>query len=547
MSSQSGPITGTKQEISVISVIWPWIAIIMVIITAAIIRGRLLSVPLERDEGEYAYIAQQMLNGIPPYVSAYSMKLPGIYLVYAIIIMLFGQTHIAVHLGLLICNAATIFIIFLLAKRCFGVIAGVMAGGAFAAISLASQVIGLSANAEQFVILPAILGLFLFCSSDKNGYIRLLIAGLLLGFAFITKQHGIFFAVFGSLYLLYSCLRQRPIQWLKLIISQIIFYSAVIVPFIAVCLFYWFYGIFDKFWFWTFTYAHKYTTNLSLSIGWTILNDHIRPIIKESYPVWLLAVIGIVAVITVKRHRQWVVYAIGLFVFSFLAVCPGFYFRGHYFIFLLPALAILAGAGLAAIDVLFQKMFPFILRVVATGMIGLIVIGYTLYDQREYLFNLSPDDVCREVYGANPFPESLRIAEFIRNNSDQNDTVAVFGSEPQIYFYSGRSSATSYIYMYPMMELHSFAGNMQKDVITQIETAKPDFIIFVRVSTSWLARPESNKDIFQWFPQYVADSYDTVGLIDIPSSGTATYYWGRNANDRKPVSPFWVKVYKRRQ
>jgi 4-amino-4-deoxy-L-arabinose transferase-like glycosyltransferase len=238
MSSQSGPVAGTKQETSAISIIWPWITIILVIITAAVIRSRLLPVPLERDEGEYAYIAQQMLKGIPPYVSAYSMKLPGIYLVYAIILMFLGQTHNAVHLGLLIYNAATIFTIFLLAKRCFGAIAGVMAGGAFAVISLASGVTGLSANAEHFVILPAILGLFLLFSSDKNGYIRLLIAGLLLGFAFITKQHGIFLAVFGSLYLLYSSLLQKPIRWFKVIVSQAVFYIAVIVPFIAVCLFY---------------------------------------------------------------------------------------------------------------------------------------------------------------------------------------------------------------------------------------------------------------------------------------------------------------------
>ena len=114
-----------KQVTVCLSRIWPWVAIIAVIIAAAVIRSRLLSVPFERDEGEYAYIVQQMLKGVPPYISAYSMKLPGIYVVYALIMTLFGQTHTGIHLGLLIFNAATIFAVFLLAKKLFVLIAAV--------------------------------------------------------------------------------------------------------------------------------------------------------------------------------------------------------------------------------------------------------------------------------------------------------------------------------------------------------------------------------------------------------------------------------------
>jgi len=46
-------------------------------------RLRLLNFPLERDEGEYAYAGQLMLQGIPPYQLAYNMKFPGTYAAYA--------------------------------------------------------------------------------------------------------------------------------------------------------------------------------------------------------------------------------------------------------------------------------------------------------------------------------------------------------------------------------------------------------------------------------------------------------------------------------
>lgn len=56
------------------------------------------------------------------------------------------------------------------------------------------------------------------------------------------------------------------------------------------------------------------------------------------------------------------------------------------------------------------------------------------------------------TYGLNPFPESLEIGRFIRENSAENDRIAVIGSEPQIYFYSDRRAATGHIYTYALME-----------------------------------------------------------------------------------------------
>ena len=103
-------------------------------------------------------------------------------------------------------------------------------------------------------------------------------------------------------------------------------------------------------------------------------------------------------------------FVVGLLIFSFMAVCPGFYFRGHYFIIMLPAVAILGGAGLAVLTLIFQDnaIFP---RVVMTIVVGSIAVGFPMYNQRFYLFNLSTDEVCRRVYIGNPFSESLPIAE----------------------------------------------------------------------------------------------------------------------------------------
>ncbi len=82
--------------------------VFLLVIATAAVRWRLLDVPLERDEGEYACGAQMILLGFAPYEGVYNMKLPGIYSANAVVLALFGETHGGVHLGLLVVNAATI-------------------------------------------------------------------------------------------------------------------------------------------------------------------------------------------------------------------------------------------------------------------------------------------------------------------------------------------------------------------------------------------------------------------------------------------------------
>src|SRR6266404_3463270 len=76
----------------------------LVILLFAGIRWRVREMPLERDEGEYAYAGQLILQGIPPYQLAYNMKLPGTYAAYAAILRVFGSTPAGIHAGLLLGN-----------------------------------------------------------------------------------------------------------------------------------------------------------------------------------------------------------------------------------------------------------------------------------------------------------------------------------------------------------------------------------------------------------------------------------------------------------
>ena len=61
------------------------LVVLAVLALVALVRLRVAAVPLERDEGEYAYAGQLILKGIPPYQLAYNMKFPGTYYAYSLV------------------------------------------------------------------------------------------------------------------------------------------------------------------------------------------------------------------------------------------------------------------------------------------------------------------------------------------------------------------------------------------------------------------------------------------------------------------------------
>src|SRR5881409_942971 len=137
----------------VLEAAWIFLAVIVFGLVIAI-RIRLLGIPLERDEGEYAYAGQLILQGIPPYKLAYNMKFPGSYAAYALMMSIFGQNPVGVHLGLLIVNLATVALIFFVGRKLFSVSAGLVAAASYAVLSVSPWVAGLSAHATHFIMLP---------------------------------------------------------------------------------------------------------------------------------------------------------------------------------------------------------------------------------------------------------------------------------------------------------------------------------------------------------------------------------------------------------
>src|SRR2546428_13592199 len=74
---------------------------------------------------------------------------------------------------------------------------------------------------------------------------------------------------------------------------------------------------------------------------------------------------------------------------------------------------------------------------------------------------------------------------------------------------------------------------MQEYMTDECEVARPRFVVFVDVATSWLVHPLSEQLIFKWFEEYSRRYYDLIGIADIFDGRQTEYRWG---NDVKGYS-----------
>jgi hypothetical protein len=500
---------------------------VLVLALVAAVRLRLLNFPLERDEGEYAYAGQLMLQGIPPYQLAYNMKFPGTYAAYAVIIALFGQTPASIHFGVLCLTTLTALMLFWLGRQILDWTAGMVAATFYAVMAASPSMLGLAGHATHFAAFFATAGLLAMWQARQSGkWSTIATSGILFGMAILMKQHGAVIALWAAIVFTVTAFRKRELSPGKRLGTVAVFGAAMILPFAVCCLMLWRAGVFEKFWFWTVDYARQYASVVPLSESPRFLWHGSRHALVKGFLLLPFAGAGGLLLWFDERlvkSRLWI-FSFG--VASVLSVFPDFYFRKHYFLLMLPGLALLAGSAVSGLRRRFRGQITS-----GTSLqywpvwVYALTVGITILTCARLWFLETPTQAARTTYQADPFPEAEAVATFIRANSPPSAPIVVLGSEPELYFLSRRHSATGYIYTYGMMEPQPFARRMQEEMIRDIETSRPEFIIFVDDRMSWFRYPDSDPRIFNWWDVYQTN-FTLVAIADVLTSNTTVYAWG---------------------
>ena len=155
---------------------------------------------------------------------------------------------------------------------------------------------------------------------------------------------------------------------------------------------------------------------------------------------------------------------------SGLGVFMGRAFYGHYFIQVVPALAILAGYSLL-------KIAGSNWRLVLLAFLALI-FSMDLFSRISFGL-LSPELISQKKYGINNFVVAGQVAEFIKQKTLPKDRLFIWGAEPEVYFYSQRAAASHYIYYYPLLYKDKKSQQARLALLTELKEAPPEYIIWV--------------------------------------------------------------------
>jgi hypothetical protein len=365
------------------------------------------------------------------------------------------------------------------------------------------------------------------------------------GMATLTKQHAAIIALWAFGFFAWEYLRRKKAAEVRHPWSAVAFGAGAALPLGGCCLTLWWAGVFHQFWFWTMDYARQYVSIVSISDIGSQFWWSIRSMGSEDFLMWLPCLAGLGMIWFDERLRSTRLWLLGFSLASILTTVPGFYFRTHYFLSTLPALGLLAGCAVsAACHLLRRKPGATRFSQWPTAVYALLLIVTVI--KTSDVWSVFAAQGAHALYGAELFPEAETVSAFIDRNSKPDAQIAVLGSEPEIYFLARRHSATGYIYVYPLMEPQPFAHEMQVEMIREIETNSPEFVVFVNQNFSWVQAPQSDVTIFKWWNDYKTN-YATAGLVEQHWPYPSQFFWGADAGVHGKLKSTGLEIYQRRE
>jgi hypothetical protein len=88
---------------------------------------------------------------------------------------------------------------------------------------------------------------------------------------------------------------------------------------------------------------------------------------------------------------------------------------------------------------------------------------------------------------------------------------------------------------------------MQKQMIQEIESNHPAYILYFNHPATWLTTMGSSRlaPYLDWANAYLNNHYEKVGLVEL-ADPESHFTWGEQAKTTTPKTQFQITVYKRK-
>lgn len=412
------------------------------------------------DEGIYLTLGHAINSGLTLYSQIHDNKPPTLYYLAAI-----GQTVFGFRFLLLICMIPTIYVFYLLAKKLLISRLAKISTLLFMVLTCIPFFEGNIANAEIFMLLPTLLGVYLVLFSKSR--FRFLLSGLLLGFAFTIKVPVAM--EFGFLFLyVFFFLPNNKIR------NLLVLGFSFILPTVLFAIYFYFKGAINQFLFaalfQNFGYLSSWSTGTQASSATSGgLLTRLVILLVSWVVLYILKFKKVISLQTLFLYGWLFSTIFGVL----LSTRP----YPHYLIQLLPPLCLIIVSALS-------KPANLISLLILLAVI--IKYKFYFYPVISYYQNFYFQKNQQKFFG-NQIEDIYKISSYIKNNSSPADRIFVWGDAPFIYPLSQRLPATKYVVAYHILDFNGY--NL---TIDQLKTHFPKFIVYFPMA----GRPFPNLDLF---------------------------------------------------
>ncbi len=383
------------------------------------------------DEVLWGEFTNTVLNGCPPYVCAIGEKPPLLYLFYTSIFYLFGKNnYFWIHLihifwvyltACLICRIASPKKTFL-PGLFYLLIIGILGFDLLGALGESLM--------NLFLVVSWIVFLNFLAKPTKK---QIFLSGFCIGLASLFRQQaGIQILAFSS-FLVFDFFRKRSFSLRQVFQSIILLGLAFCLPWALALFTLKEIGSYEAFRYWGFTHNQIYIEAWKYAPG--LIKNGIQNLILilgKSFFFWATALVGIYQYKN-QRIQTKVETAFFSLIFSLIAISAGFRFYTHYFIQCFPFLAYLSFIG-------WEKALSSTLLWRRLAQIGFALSLLAVLLQNIFVGFL------REHYSSQDYSEVIqKIGSYIRDHSNAEDKIMVWGWGQGVYTYSNRNMGTRFI------------------------------------------------------------------------------------------------------
>lgn len=483
----------------------------LLLLTCGVLLSPTLAYRVGLDQGVFAYMGTQLLDGRIPYADTWDHAFPGIILIHSAELLLFGEPIYMFRLFDLLWQLLTVWYLFRITARLAGSPAALLAAGVYCLIYQGYGPWN-TGQREGFALLPVLWGFWLcLTAGQRSRQATFAGIGLSLGLAVIIKPTML--ALAGLYMPLLTRMRRADVPGLLLAAFMLLLPSLLIVAFYA-----WYGAVRDL-----YEACIRYQTEayIDLNRGNASLPEYWWSKFRRLGGTTHVLMFGFLPFLLWARLHMTHVMVYSGFLGSVFAVFYQGTFAGYHY---LPGL----GIGVIMIGMMYSQISTpmrgdrklgsgrFMLRLDVLLAVLLLLAAVPVYIHRDAVANLLS---LRFLHAPLPgeyrnrtvfdFTESWDTAAWLREHTQPDDRIQVWGHESLVYFLAGRSAVSRFQTSNPLVvhpsdrPLSGMQQGWRAEFMRDVQAAPPVYIAIVHDDNWWWSPGQQTSwELLAGFPQW---------------------------------------------